>query len=370
MISLVFEDFKERKVRKVVRTDKVWGVIRTERTHICNRCGGSMDGRPSWHWLCYSCWSEIHYGRKAGHGKWYGDESPTRKEKDINGWIEKRVEVEEEYFETGKRIAVITPPMFSIKSKLVSMDFSSLSEAKKLIVSNSAFNLYSDEIINKHYDYFAVKSLQEAVDLSNKNSFHISKSKLLKLPKIKITEHRKKYDFNDMVGYFPNVPAYIQGNPLSMFNRKLITTFTSSVDLFFNLSVNLETKSETYSKRGQKFCELVENLLIRNISIKANIIFGAHTDSENLIVNFKINQQEWDSEKKLLYYMLTKISFVRLFLVNYLLSNKALSSDWTRGFGQTIDEDELKKLLKLNQETTFLSDLDYLKKFFIEKHQN
>lgn len=364
MVGLVFEEFKERKVRKVIKTDKVWGVIRTERTHVCNRCNGSMEGRPSWHWLCYSCWSELHYGRKAGHGRWYGNETPTKTDKVINGWLEKRIEIEEEYYETGNRIAVINPPNYSANNKLLKYKFDSISEAKRILINDFSFKLHSEEIIKKHYDYFGVKSLNEAIASSNINQIVLPKSKLTKLPKVKISEHHKKKDFNDMVGYYPNVPAFIQGNPLSMFNRKVFTTFTSSVDVFYNLCINLEEKKESYHKRGQKFFDFIENLTMKKINIKLNILYAAYTGDENLIIEFKINQDDWVAEKPVLYYILTNISFVRLFLLNYLSQSQDLGSEWKVGFGHKISESDLQILLKKNQESLFLSDDKVINSFF------
>lgn len=364
MISLVFEDFNEKKIRKVIRTEKVRGVIRTESTHICNRCSGSMEGRPSWHWLCYSCWSEIHYGRKAGHGRWYGNETPTRQEKSIEGWIEKKVEVEEEYFEKGQRIAVVNPPKYNVGNKTFNDGFDSLKEAKESLLYEYPFTLHTDEFIKKHLDFFGVNSLKEAIELSKSNKFNITEAKLVKFPKVKIAEHHKKKDFNDMVGYFPNVPAFIQGNPLSMFNRKVITSFTSSVNVYFNMAVNHELSPEAYFIRGQKFFDFLENLTKKNIFVNPKIVYAAHTNNENLFITFKIKKDEWQSEKIILYYMLTNVSFIRLFVLNYLASKQFLSPEWNSGFGHSLSELDLKNTLKQNDENLILSNINTINQFF------
>lgn len=353
---------EEKKTRKVIKTEKVRSIIKTEKKHICNRCGGSMIGRPSWHWLCYSCWSMIHYGKSAGHGRWYGSESPKYSENTIWGYVDKKVEVEEEYSEFNEKIITIPPNIFK-PNQIITKEFKTISLSVKEIVENTKQSLFQNEFIIKHSYWFGCNSFEQALSDLKNHQVNQKKIKLLKLPSYSIKEKRMKKEFNDMVGYFPNVPAFIQGNPLSMFNRKVITTYSTTIDLNYNFFIDSTESAENYTKKGQLFFDFVNAVIQKNIEVNIKLTGSAFTDKQTLLFKFQLDKNDLQNELKLLHYITTNVSFFRLFLLNYIHNLPELNYEWRDGLGDILDDENLKKLCNFNSRDVLFSNIEVIKKY-------
>ena len=282
------------------------------------------------------------------------------------GYLEKKVEVIEEYTEKSQRISVPKPLPYNL-NQLILKEVPSLSKTFSLLLNQSGTNHYSEAFVNQHSYWFDTKSYEEALTTFNNHQIINRPLKINKMPHVLITEHRIKKEFNDMVGYFPNVPAYIQGNPLSMFNRKLTTSFSTSVNLHYNICVDSTENNLNYAETGQLFFDFVESLLKKKIKLNLHIYSAAYTKNQTLILKFNVNLDEWETERKLLHYLLTKITFFRLFILNFISQLPELEKDWNVGFGHMLHVDTLKQLVKVKKQEEFFSNRLILNKYCANK---
>ena len=348
MINLVFETIEEKKTRIVFRTDRVYETIRVEKKHVCSKCGGSMVGRPDWHWLCYSCWTKQHYGYDGGHGRWYGSQTPKIEVNEIKGYVDKKVEVKEEYSESHKRIATIPNPEYHYSNKIIRKSISSVEEMINYNIKKNN-NLFIDDYIELYKFWFNAKSNQDAYLKVNQVNTDKFKFKIKKMPHITIGEKRTKKEFNDMVGYFPNVPAYIQGNPLSMFNRKITVTYSPIVKLFFDLTVDSSISSDQYKHKGIIVYNLIENFMTKKLDIHFNLFCMMFSENQTLHLEIKVDLANWDKEKKYVFYALTDVSFFSIHVLNYVNQISELEKHWKKGFGFTMPEDVIRKILQIHR---------------------
>ena len=141
--------------------------------------------------------------------------------------------------------------------------FYSLSEFIDFLKSNNVCsNVFSDpSSISESYDFTQTRSLDEAMDLCL-YGYHDNFNKLIQLKLqlekyVKISSKRNK-QYNDYIGYVPDVKAYLEGNPLSMLNK--VSARRKKLDIYLNTSFRGDTPSESIYNRGAIVLTLVEIL--------------------------------------------------------------------------------------------------------------
>lgn len=87
-----------------------------------------------------------------------------------------------------------------------------------------------------------------------------------------IFTQNKNRKTRDYIGYAPNVPAYIMGQPKTMYKRTRVKQPVKTLNLVYNPCVYAGEKAETINKAGETFFKLAYSLESMGYRVKITII--------------------------------------------------------------------------------------------------
>jgi hypothetical protein len=416
MITKVFESFTVSKkilLKKIIsepkeeiyfetisRTERVYQPP-TEVTH-CLRpsCGNALYdsmwiGRAgkSGKFLCKSCWysiseSEREKYRKKAQELSQGGSSyriiTDRIKKTRTVSIDREIEIEDTIEEKGFRLVYPKEITFNQSSKLLkdSINLTTfLSEHTHTL--NDQF--ITEAKLQEDRSWFNTSSLEKALFTIRqfKKKHEMEKIKIFRLAGIEakqtiIDEKQVLEEFNDIVGFYPNVPAYIQGHPLNMYNnrRTNILTIDNVLDIYVNLALDSRADFGHYRNRGVIIYSLIDYLLNvqQNIEYKINLhlLDASYIEGEAIILEFSpillkrkpkflsYNDEAYQDENhkfSQIYNTLTSLPFYRLLMINYkskFIQKEKLRETWQKGYGYCMSNESIKKVLNLDNSTLLI----------------
>jgi hypothetical protein len=416
MITKVFESFtffKKILVKKIIseKKEEVYfeDVVRTQRvdeppTEVtnCLHCGRSLYdsmwvGRAgkSGKYLCKDDWYSLSYSEREKYrieaqrisqgGTSYRTITDRVAKKRIVS-VDREVEVEETIEEKGFRVVNPIDIPFKESFKLLKNSFDLdffLNEYKHIL--NDKF--ITEQKLQEDKTWFNTSSLEKTlIKLREfKPLKEMEKIKIFRLagivPKESIIDEKQiLVEFNDIVGFYPNVPAYIQGHPLNMYNnrRSNVLTIEKVVDIYVNLAIDSRADFGHYRNRGVIIFNMLYFLLYsqdtENTKINLHLIDGSYIEGESIIQEFspillkkraKLNSETDDKNNNEIiklsqvYNILTSLSFYRLLLINHktqLIQKEHLSEAWQKGYGYCMSNQAIKKILNLEQSTILIGN--------------
>lgn len=166
---------------------------------------------------------------------------------------------------------------------------------------------------------------------------------------------KKSSYFNHMCGNVPNVFNAINNIPLSM--RKLYKddNVQKIITVYYNCSTPWFTTKEQIYMNGLLTLSLIDffdslgfrvNLNFFEISVSGNQVL--HIDMTFKSPGEKINLQKF-------YFPFCHPSFLRRIIFRVMETTKELKGSWTMGYGRCMNNDEVKELLKLDENCIFIN---------------
>lgn len=363
---------------------------------VCVDCGVSIESRTRNAARgravirCYKCWWEYEQGRpyngpKRGFEINYSHKPPNllprrtikvEKEEVIEEKIP-YIDMEEylEEVEKNKTIAIDKDnTSYNHTNDIIELKYDGLDDLldKYLGIENYYFN---DEILEEYFEWFGVKSHErfqkKLNDQTNTEEIDIVYFSIPRYNKRIIGEKQTVEEFDSVVGFYPNVPAYIKGHPLNMYNnkRKNIVDYDYSIDIYLNITMDSKNKKEQYKNRGIITYNLIQYLnsqrITENDYLKINLIIfeASFVDNKTLIQKIKFDNEYILKNNNYIYNLLTNISFLRVLLLEIKASKVSkgiLTKDWLEGFGNYIYDEDIKKLFNLDVDDFLISDVDSL----------
>lgn len=353
---------------------------------VCIDCGTSIMSRKrtisgyahSTVDRCYACWYKWYHhtffgpsGR--GYEISYLHRYPTKPTMELKR-IPKKKMISETIEETIDEQVIYNPHMiqYSKQNKIVD----------DLLILDSEFKdtfYYTDSAINEDKDWFnctsnidAISKYQKINDFEKISLVEINSLDQVPYNEIIVDEKQVLEEFLDVVGFYPNVPAYIQGLPLNMYNnkRRNIVNIDKVINIYVNLAIDSKYTANLYYNRGIIVYSLISYLMKQDIKINLILLDGTFIDGETLILkNDSIvlkkneNKKEIDKQNTLLNYLfniLTDISYYRVLLINKkstLLNSSKISERWKDGFGFCIKNSILRKILKIDDDTIVIGNI-------------
>lgn len=340
----------------------------------CVDCGTSIRFRKRENYSgrkiirCYSCWYKYeykrnYYGPAKGYEISYTYTKPEKGNVETKHipytyeWTEYK-DVEEEYTEDKKRI--VHPKkrkynndnvVFSNELNLYTILSSKIKNIDNHIISESD-GWYGCYDINVDFKRMYNKPIPE------KNDFEIWGINNFMFNEMIISEKQTLEEFSDVVGFYPNVPAYIQGHPLCMYNniRKNVVDVVKSITIYVNLAIDSLTDYKQYQIRGKMIHALIDEIYNTptgpNEKIKVNLVLldATFINGETIIQNINIYHDDLIKNRTIIYNVLSNISFYRVLLMDQkceFIKKEKLREDWNTGFGDVVNNETLRKILKL-----------------------
>jgi len=394
MISRVFETKTETRVRKVkkeqtkVLTKTIYETVaRSQQVYEpptgvtnCLHCGRRLHDAlwtyttKSGKYLCPDCW----YRRlSSSQIREYHDQAQKMSK---GGYSYRTVteNVPRTVSETIKQIVEMDEPYTYEETKLVhpvDIDYPSANQIIKFTVAEPEEifkmknDLITDDELNRDYWWYGAQSIQEAYSLREKKSDiqHIKIDDIgsVQYNELIVDEKQVLEEYDDIVGFYPNVPAYIQGHPLNMYNnrRRNVIDIEKTVTIFFNVALDSKYDASVYENKGVIAFNLIKHLMEQDVKVNLKLLDCSYIDGETLVIETLIEHRVIKNDEHSIYEFMTNIAFLRIILAEYknrLIKDKKISSKWSTGFGYSIKDEQLRKTLDLNDSDILFNDIDRL----------
>ena len=201
-----------------------------------------------------------------------------------------------------------------------------------------------------NYEFRQTYSLQEAKDLC-KIGFHENFDKLVELKLnlekyIKMSYKRSK-QYNYYVGYAPDVKAYLEGNPLSMFNRQNYQR--KHIDIYYNSAVLSSVSTNQIFNRGAitlSFTEMLENM---GFSVGLYIFTMAECEGQIHFAKFNLKKAGERINVQNLFFPLCHPSFLRRLVFRLYEETPDIKNGWTDVYGRTCDDYTVRQIMDLKE---------------------
>ena len=199
------------------------------------------------------------------------------------------------------------------------------------------------------FSWFQTKNFAEAVDLAKFGSkdeferFHDLKIQLEKHLKLNA---KKNAQYNDYVGYVPDVKAYLEGHPLTMLNK--VRPQRKQIDIYFNSANIVEVTTGQIYNRGVITLSLVE--LLESLGFNVNLHIFAMSRKNNQIhyAKFTLKMENEHLNVQKLFFPMCHPSWFRRLIFNLREKTPDISKDWKFGYGSTCLEAEIRSIIDLN----------------------
>lgn len=402
---------KEKRVRTVVKQRAVFREVKIPPKYYCVRCEqeynygdnpnqpdkcprcvcvnsrcnhDSIMHRPLFIngtsvYRCLYCWFLEEKGRVV-YGKGYNYQEhtpPVTAEK-----IEKRAfqenfetteeyeeEVEVEYFELVDKVINVDNIDYADNNKIVNNEFKNYREFIKKYLEFDKY--FSESDLSKYEKWYGSKSHNHVLELlklgHQKEKVSITSLAALEYNQLIVGEKQLLEEFPSVVGFYPNVPAYIQGHPLNMYNNKRVNKLDieKSINIYFNATMDSKNFDSQYRNRGI-ICYSLIDYLIHEEGVKVNLklLDISFVKGETCIQTIDFDYETIKNDLETVYNFLTVSAVLRVMMLEYkasLVKNQKLNEIWLDGFGYFVEEKITRQLLSLNDNDILFGTPDELK---------
>ncbi len=215
--------------------------------------------------------------------------------------------------------------------------------------------------VSGEYSFTNTRSFEEAVQLC-KFGYHDNFEKLVEL-KIKLEKFvklasNKTRQFNDYIGYVPDVKAFLEGSPLSMLNK--VNPLRRKIDIYLNTSYYGGTSYPAIFNRGAITLSVVEILEKLGYSVDLHLFEMSTVGRELHFSEFILKTENERVNMQKLYFPLCHPSWIRRLNFRLIETTPNISSDWTSGYGKPSDFETIKKIITLRNNDILLPTIDEL----------
>jgi len=376
----VYEQVQESYEVEVEHTREVIKIKREQHTRkkkhgpqgcgICLRCGIKINPDDYKYlsekaaYLCKKCWYSITYKERDE----YRDKATRGYEsteiffkdvpfKEIEYYIVKEQRIRKK---TISKTIYVTDRVIKYEDNPPQIKYNTENEIKfhklkinELLSEEMDYTSFYDKIkIEKEKDWFGAESVSHCLlsILEGEDYKHLNEGLFegLELNDRSFTSEQRLEEFDDVIGFYPNVPAFIQGHPLNMYNNRRTNEFTAT--FYCNLAIDSRSNAYQYKNRGI----IISNLIwyfIEHLSIKVNLALydASFVNGETFVQYVPITYEEVLENKQIVYNILTQISFYRIMMLNQkmkLIDAGLLSKVWNVGHGYIMKHAALRKYLE------------------------
>lgn len=216
------------------------------------------------------------------------------------------------------------------------------------LVNTNVWNLERLSSEKGDFEFCQTNSLEDAKNMC-KYGLHEDFNKLVELKLtlekyIKLSYQANK-QYNYYVGYTPDVKAYLEGNPLSMFNRK--SKERQHIDIYFNSSVLCDVSKTQIFNRGAITLSLVEILENMGFSVALNIFNMSYMYNQIHYAKFNLKKNGEKLNIQKLFFPLCHPSFLRRLIFRLQEETPDITRNWINGYGKTCDDYMIREILDL-----------------------
>ena len=249
---------------------------------------------------------------------------------------------------------------FDKKKNLIEHNFSSVSELLSYIETvDFSPNFYERASDNAGYEFTHTESYSEAVEICRMGGTkeEIRKANeivndLEKQTKIIYTRPKRYAHF---VGFAPIVPAYLQGNPLNMYNTR--KEKRKKIDVYFGAEVTGETQTDDIYEKGITTMAIIKLLEKHGYNVNLNFFTALETDTQTILAKILLKGETQRLDIASNYFPMCHPAFSRRLI--YRLIEKSPDADkmWQDKYGRVCTENTARYLLGASQDDIMIKTL-------------
>ena len=234
-----------------------------------------------------------------------------------------------------------------VKSKEIGVDFviesynstaDVVRDCKTRTITDGRFNNMQDGTLGGHSNsWCGVDSYEQALKFLEEG-YQPTVEKLKVGIKANLQGQGKRISFhNDIVGYAPIVPLAILGVPQAMINSKMKPIKAKVVDIYYNMTASVGTKSEDIIKAGIKLLSTVMSLEQQGYRFNIYAVQNYYRNYKCYMLKVKVKDSAQPIDLKRISFPLTHTGFFRV--IGFDWYSKFPEAKYISGYGYPIERD-------------------------------
>lgn len=176
--------------------------------------------------------------------------------------------------------------------KNINLKFESLGALSSYIANNQACGWFADHSSASSLvgdkKFFGTTTFEEANNLMLQG-WQEGAARVQKYMDSGVTASApKRQIYNSVVGFAPNVPNYLAGNPLNMINQRRVKTPKKVVSIVYNCAVGYDIKAANIEKAAAALFNVISGLEASGVRVELWCANFSNTDNEQLNIALKI----------------------------------------------------------------------------------
>jgi len=211
--------------------------------------------------------------------------------------------------------------------------------------TSSSFHDYSKESVKE--DWHGVKTYEEALELLRTG--YQPTVDAFKNVKFKSSGNGKRISFqNNIAGFAPVVPLALKGVPNSMINMTMKPIKCKVIDVYYDMTVNCSTSTETIIENGQMILGAIKELENQGYRFNLYAVQSYSESSDADVLCIKVKSSDKPLDLKRISFPLTHPAFFRVIGFDWYGKCPVATyrCAYGRGMGYELSDTELKEFAK------------------------
>ncbi len=238
----------------------------------------------------------------------------------------------------------------------------------------SKSNLESAEISEVATKFTKTENFEEAVKLCRfgyfENFERFYQDKIMIEPYINF-DGQELRDVHDYVGFFPDVKAYLEGNPLNMINR--VSTPKSQISIYYCVGMSGASNEKVIYNRGVITLNIIESFERMGYDVDLHLFDLSkdryYSGSQYLLIKFLMKKKGERLNPQLIYFPMCHPSFNRRLIFRLTEQTPDLAYGFEGSMGYKCSLDEMQEVLGVDDKRIIIGwadDMDVKGKNLIE----